>query len=198
MIPRERSGIDHSEMSKKTTDVTKLKANPHSLLDRFGEKMTQKHPNKLISTHFVHKVKAYQEYDPRKGLVDKEETIVFLVYFLYDGRVRWMNLSTFLYYKREEELAYVRFLLHKIVEVTQNYNASLIHWPGEIDKLMKKLYGAEKMDVPHFKLHYVDPDRKEKEMKYESLEIQSNIHGSFVYYQPMEGEYDSVSLGNLH
>lgn len=109
-----------------------------------------------------------------------------------------MDLSTFLYFKREEELAYVRFLLHKRAEVTPNYNASLMHWTDEIDKLLKKLYGVKKMDIPPFKLHYVDPDGKDKEIEYKSLEIQTDKEGSFVFYQAMEGVYDSISLEHLH
>ena len=87
-------------------------------------------------------------------MVDKEEKTEYLVYFLSDGRVRWMDLSTFLYFKREEELAYVRFLLHKRAEVTQNYNASLMHWTEEMDKSLKKFYGMKKENVPPFKLCY--------------------------------------------
>jgi hypothetical protein len=192
LIPRAKSGIGHSEM--KTTDITKLKADPHSLLDKFGEKMTQKHLNRLISAQLVHRVKTYQEYDSERGLVEKEEKEVFLIYFLSGGRVRWMDLSTFLYYKREEELAYVRFLLHKRAEVTQNYNAFLMHWTDEIDKSLKKLYGMKKEDVPPFKLHYVDPNGTDKEIEYKSLEIQTDEKGSFVFYQAMEGVYDSLSL----
>lgn len=78
--------------------MIKLEADPHTLLDKIGEKMTQKHLNKLLSSHIIYKVKINKQYSPEKELIAKEEKTEYLMYFFNCvGRVKWMELNLFLY-----------------------------------------------------------------------------------------------------
>ncbi|MGI4673443.1 hypothetical protein ACR2XN_28670 [Klebsiella pneumoniae] len=95
--------------------------------------MTQKHLNKLISAQLVHKI----NFNPGKkdGKLDADNE--YLLYFLSDGNVRWMDLNTLLYHKKEAELAYVNFIINKRAEVSQEWNAATRRWTTEIDRRLK-------------------------------------------------------------
>ena len=58
----------------------------------------------------------------------KEVLKDFLLYFMVDGTVKWMDMDTLLQNKRSEELAYVRFLLEKRAEVANGRNEILRTW----------------------------------------------------------------------
>ena len=45
---KSRGGIGSNEMQRNSTNVTKRRPDPHPLVDRVGEEVTQKHLNKLI------------------------------------------------------------------------------------------------------------------------------------------------------
>lgn len=76
-----------------------------------------------------------------------------------------MDLTTLLYHKKEDELVYTNFLLHKGVEITQIYNKTLTNWTTKINKQIKQLYKMKQMDVPPFMLHYIHTDGHDKKME---------------------------------
>ena len=50
---KSKGGLGSREMQRSLTNFTKLMLNPHPLVDRVGEKVTQKHLNKLISDQLI-------------------------------------------------------------------------------------------------------------------------------------------------
>ena len=83
-------------MKKNLTNVTKLRADPHPLVDRVGEEVTQRHLNKLISAQLILKPVKIREHIRGKGLMTKEVLKDFLLYFLANGTLKWMDLDTLL------------------------------------------------------------------------------------------------------
>ena len=119
------SGLGSKQMKKNLTNVMKLRADPHPLVDRVGEEVTQRHLKKLISSQMILKPVKIREHIRGKGLMTKEVLKDFLLYFLENGTVKWMDLDTLLQNKRSEELAYVKFFLEKRAEVKNGRNIIL-------------------------------------------------------------------------
>ena len=113
-----KAGLGLREMPRSLTNVTKLRPGPHPLVDRVGEEVTQRHLNKLISTQLILKQFKIREYVSSRGMMTKEVLKDFLLYFLANGTVKWMDMDTLIQNKRSEELAYVRFLLENRAKVT--------------------------------------------------------------------------------
>ena len=90
--------------------------------------MTQKHLNKLISAELILKPVKIREYVSGGWMMTKEVLKVFLLYFMANGTVKWMDMDTLPQRKRSKELAYVKFLLKKRAEVTNGRNKILKIW----------------------------------------------------------------------
>ena len=101
---KSKGGLGSREMQRSLTNVTKLRPDPHPLVDRVGEEVTQKHLNKLISAQLILKPVKIREYVSGRGMMTKEVLKDFLLYFLADGTVKWMEMDTLLQNKRSEEL----------------------------------------------------------------------------------------------
>ena len=82
------------EMQRSLTNVTKLRPDPHPLVDRVREGVTQKHLNKLILAQLILKPVKLREYVSGRGMMTKKVLKYFLLYFLADGTVKWMDMDT--------------------------------------------------------------------------------------------------------
>ena len=76
----------------------------------------------------------------------------FLLYFLENGTVKWMDLDTLLQNKRSEELAYVKFLLEKRAEVTNGRNRIMRTWLERISTRIREEYKLRRGGPLMFKL----------------------------------------------
>lgn len=81
-------------MIKKMVGPLKLQTDPHSLVDKVGDKVTQKDLNKIISAQLIHNVNFFNNYSPRKGVVRREEKTENLLYFMFNGKVRSKDLDS--------------------------------------------------------------------------------------------------------
>ena len=83
-------------MQRSLTNVIKLRSDPHPLVDRVGEEVTQIHLNKLISAQLILKPVKIKEYVNGRGMMTKEVLKDFLLYFMADRTVKWMDIETLL------------------------------------------------------------------------------------------------------
>ena len=159
-------GLGHKEKFKKTNEVVKHKVAPHRLTDKVGETVTQYHLNRLWSAQPVLQTSAHREYQRRKGVTETKVTETYLVYFLTSRSIKWMDLDTFIYHKREKEFTYVKFLLEKRAEVTQGWNPMLREWLDkievQIDDIYKRMYNKK---IPPFRLMHFSEDGTDKEIE---------------------------------
>ena len=121
---RSKGGLGSKKMQRNLTNITKLSSDPHLLVDRVGEEVTQNHLNKLISSQLILKPVKIKEHTKGKRMTTREVLKDFLLYFLADGTVKWMDMDTLLQNKRSDELFYVKFLLEKRTEVTDEKSRS--------------------------------------------------------------------------
>ena len=83
-------------MQRSLTNVTKLGPDPHPLVNRVGEEVTQKHLNKLILAQLILNPVKFREYVSERGMMTKEVLKDFLLYFLANGTIKWMDMDTLL------------------------------------------------------------------------------------------------------
>ena len=114
--------------------------------------MTQKHLNKLISAQLILNPIKIREYVSGRGMMTNEVLKDFLLYFLANRTLKWMDMDTLLQNKRYEELAYVRFLLEKRAEVTNARNKILRTWLDRISTRCREEYRLRKGGPTIFKL----------------------------------------------
>ena len=149
---KSRGRLGSKEMQRNLTNVTKLRPDPYPLVDRVGEEVTQKHLNKLISAQLILNLVKIREHISGKGMMTRELLKDFLLYFLANGTVKWMDMDTLLQNKRSEELAYVKFLLEKREEVANERNRILRIWLDRISTKIREKYRLKKGGPPMFKL----------------------------------------------
>ena len=93
---KSRGGLGSKEMQRNLTNVTKLMTYPHPLVDIVGEEVTQKHLNKLKSAQLILNPVKIKKHIRGRGLMTREVLKDFLLYFLVNGIVKWMDLDTLL------------------------------------------------------------------------------------------------------
>ena len=135
-------------MQRNLTNVTKLRPDSHPLVNRVGEEVTQNHLKNLISAQLILKPVKIREHISGRGLMTREVLKDFLLYFLADGTIKWMNMDTLLQNKRSEELDYVNFLLDKRAEVINERNRIRRTWLDRISTRVREEYKLRKGGPP--------------------------------------------------
>ena len=139
-------------MQRSLTNITKLRLDPHPLVDRVGEEVTQKHLDKLMSAQLILKPVKIIEYVSGRGMMTNEVLKDFVLYLMAYGTVKWMDMDTLLQNKHSEELTYVKFILKKRVEVTNVKSKILRTWLERISTRIIEEYRLMKGGPPMFKL----------------------------------------------
>ena len=156
--------------------------------------MTHKHLNKLISKHLILKPVKIKELTKSKGLMTREVLKDFLLYFLADGIVKWMNIDTLLQNKRSEELAYVKFLLEKIAEVTDKNSRVLRTWLDRISTRIKEEYKLRKGGPPMFRLKCCTTNDEDEEFEFKILKVLKDQWGPYVIFKSTDGKFHDLSI----
>ena len=121
----------------------------------------------------------------------------FLLYFLADGTVKWMNMDTLLQNKRSEELAYIKFLLEKRVEFTNGRNKTLRTWLERIFTKIREEYILMKGGPPVFKLKCCLARGDDEEIEIKILKVLKDHWGPFVIYKSTDREFYNVSINQM-
>ena len=93
---KSKGGLGSRELQRCLTNVTKHMPDPYPLVDRVGEEVTQKHFNKIKSTQLILKPVKIREYVSDRGIMTKEVLNDFMLYFLPNGTIKWMDMDTLL------------------------------------------------------------------------------------------------------
>ena len=121
----------------------------------------------------------------------------FLLFFLANGTLKWMDIDTLLQNKHSEKLAYFRFLLEKREEVINVRNRILRTWIDRISTRIREEYRLRKGGPPMFKLKCCSTRGKDKEIEIKILKVYKDHWGPYVIYKSINGEFYNVSINQM-
>ena len=121
----------------------------------------------------------------------------FLLYFLANGTVKWMNMDTLLQNKCSEELAYVRFCLEKRAEVTNGKNRIFRAWLDKISTRIREEYRLRRGGHPMFKLKCCTTRGEDEEIDIKILKVFKDYWGPYVMYKYTYGKFHDVSINQI-
>ena len=118
----------------------------------------------------------------------------FLLYFLVNGIVKWMDLDTLLHNKCSEELAYVKFFLEKRAKVTNGWNRLLMTWLDIISTRIREEYRFGRGGPAMFKLKCCTTRGEDEEIEIKILKVFKDHGGPYVMYKSTYGKFHYVSI----
>ena len=191
---RSKGGLGSKEMQRNLTNITKRSSDPHPLVDRVGEEVTQKHLNKLISAQLILKPVKSKDHTKGKGLMTREVLKDFLLYFLDDGTVKWMDMDTLMQNKHYEEMAYVKFLLKKIASVTNNKSRVLRTWLDRIFTRIREEFKVRRGGPSVFRLKCCTAKDEDEEIEFKILKVLKDQWGPYVIFKSTYGKFHDISI----
>ena len=194
---KSRGGLGSKETQRNLTNVIKLRTDPHPLVDRVGEEVTQKHLNKLILAQLILKPVKIREHISGKGLMTREVLKYFMLYFFTNKRVKWMDMDTLLQNKHSEELAYVKLLLEKRAEVTNKRNRILRAWLDRISTKIREEYKLRKGGPHMLKLKCSTTRGEDEEIEIKILKVFKDHRGPYVMYKYKDWKFHDVSINKM-
>ena len=118
----------------------------------------------------------------------------FLLYFLDDGTVKWMDMDTLLQNKRSEDLAYVKFLLEKRADVTDEKCRVLKTWLDRISTRIREEYKLRKGGPPIFILKCCTTKDEDEKIEFKILKVLKDQWGPYVIFKSTDGKFHDIII----